>query len=122
MYDGLVKALKEVPEYKPERYLFLGAGALIFSVMSFLRYRFTWWPLHQIGMIVPVGHAMHSTMSILIAWSAKAIILRIGGASLYRRSRPFFVGMLVGYGLAVFTSYVVDQIWFPGRGHHMHSW
>ena len=42
VYDALVKALKEVPEYKPERYLFLGAGALIFSVMSFLRYRFTW--------------------------------------------------------------------------------
>lgn len=122
VYDALVKALKEVPEYKPERYLFLGAGMLIFSVMSVLRYRFTWWPLHPMGMIVPVGHAMHSTMSILIAWSAKAIILRIGGASLYQRSRPFFVGMLVGYGLAVFTSYVVDQIWFPGRGHHMHSW
>ena len=74
------------------------------------------------GMIVPVGHAMHSTMSIFLAWSAKAIILKIGGARLYHRSRPFFVGMLVGYGLAVFLSYVVDQVWFPGHGHHMHSW
>lgn len=122
VYDALVKAIKEVPEYKPERYVFLGAGVFLFSAISFLRYRFTWWPLHQIGMIVPVGHAMHSTMSIFIAWSAKAIILRIGGASLYQRSQPFFVGMLVGYGLAVFVSYLVDQIWFPGRGHHMHSW
>lgn len=122
VYDALVKTIKEVPEYKPERYVFLGAGAFLFSAISFLRYRFTWWPLHQIGMIVPVGHAMHSTMSIFIAWSAKAIILRIGGASLYQRSQPFFVGMLVGYGLAVFVSYLVDQIWFPGRGHHMHSW
>lgn len=122
VYDALVNAILEVPEFKPKRYLFVGAGALIFSVMSVLRYRFSWWPLHPMGMIVPVGHAMHSTMSILIAWSAKAIILRVGGASLYRRSRPFFVGMLVGYGLAVFTSYMVDQIWFPGHGHHMHSW
>jgi hypothetical protein len=121
-YDGLVNAIKEVPEYKPERYLFLGAGAAIFSAMSFLRYRVSWWPLHPMGMIVPVGHAMHSTMSILIAWTVKVIILRVGGAALYRRSRPFFVGMLAGYGLAVFVSYAVDQIWFPGQGHHMHSW
>lgn len=122
VYDALVNAIKEVPEYKPERYLFLGAGAAIFSAMSFLRYRFTWWPLHPMGMIVPVGHAMHSTMSIFIAWAAKTIILRVGGAALYRRSRPFFVGMLAGYALAVFVSYCVDQIWFPGNGHHMHSW
>lgn len=122
VYDALVNAIKEVPEYKPERYLFIGAGIGLFSLMSVLRYRFAWWPLHPMGMIVPVGHAMHSTMSIFLAWSAKAIILKIGGARLYHRSRPFFVGMLVGYGLAVFLSYVVDQIWFPGHGHHMHSW
>ncbi len=122
VYDALVNSIKEVPEYKPERYLFVGAGALIFSVMSILRYQFTWWPLHPMGMIVPVGHAMHSTMSIFIAWAVKTIILRIGGAALYKRSRPFFVGMLAGYALAVFVSYLVDQIWFPGHGHHMHSW
>jgi len=122
VYDALVNAVKEEPEYKPERFLFLGAGALIFSAMSVMRYRFSWWPLHPMGMIVPVGHAMHSTMSVFIAWGIKSIILRVGGAALYRRSRPFFVGMLVGYALAITVSYVVDQIWFPGQGHGMHSW
>jgi hypothetical protein len=122
VYDALVNTIKEVPEYKPERYLFIGAGVALFSAMSFLRYQFSWWPLHPMGMIVPVGHAMHSTMSISIAWTVKTLILRIGGAALYKRSRPFFVGMLGGYALAVFVSYMVDQIWFPGHGHHMHSW
>lgn len=122
VYDALVNAIREEPQHQPERYLFVGAGALIFSLISMLRYRVTWWPLHPMGMIVPVGHALHSTTSIFIAWAAKTIILRIGGAALYRRSRPFFVGLLVGYALAVFVSYVVDILYFPGQGHHMHSW
>ena len=122
VYDGLVNAIKEVPEWKPERYFFLGGGAVLFSLMSLLRYRFTWWPLHPMGMIVPVGHALHSTMSVFLAWAAKAIILKVGGAALYHRSRPFFVGMLAGYALAVFLSYVMDQIWFPGQGHFVHGW
>ena len=40
---------------KPERYALVGAGIVLFSVMSVLRYRFTWWPLNPMGMIVPVG-------------------------------------------------------------------
>ena len=49
----------------------MGAGVLIFSAMSVLRYRFTWWPINPMGMIVPVGHAKHSTMSIFLAWAVK---------------------------------------------------
>ena len=122
VYDALVKQIKDMPEMKPERYVLVGMGMLLFGVMSVLRYRFTWWPVNPMGMIVPVGHAMHSTMSIFIAWAAKSIILRIGGIQLYNRCRPFFVGMLAGYAMAVFLSFVVDSIWFPEDGHHVHSW
>jgi hypothetical protein len=122
VYDALVKQVNEVPVMKPERYALIGGGIVLFSVMSVLRYRFTWWPLNPMGMIVPVGHAMHSTMSIFLAWAAKTIILRVGGIQLYNRCRPFFVGMLAGYAMAVFLSFVVDFIWFPEDGHHMHSW
>jgi hypothetical protein len=122
VYDALVVQVKEAPLMKPERYVLVGAGMALFSVMSVLRYRFTWWPLNPMGMIVPVGHAMHSTMSIFIAWAAKTMILRIGGIQLYNRCRPFFVGMLAGYAMAIFFSFLVDFIWFPEAGHHMHSW
>ena len=59
---------------------------------------------------------------VTIAWAAKSIILRIGGIQLYNRCRPFFVGILAGYAMAVLLSFVVDSIWFPEDGHHMHSW
>ncbi len=39
---------------------------------------------------------------------------------LYRQWQPFFIGLLVGYALAVTLSFVVDMVWFPGQGHVVH--
>ena len=121
-YDGLVKALKGEERWEPERYLFLLAGIVTFSAVSIARYRFSWWPLAPIGMVVPPTHAVHSIFSIFCTWAIKSILLRIGGVDLYRRMRPLFLGFLVGHALGVLVSFVIDQIWFPGQGHHTHSW
>jgi hypothetical protein len=48
------------------------------------------------------------------------VILKIGGPSLYRKSKPLFVGLLVGYVLGVAFSTVIDAIWFPENGHPVH--
>lgn len=121
-YDGLVKALKGEEKWESERPLFLLLGIGIFAVVSLMRYRFAWWPLAPIGMVVPLTHAVHSVFSVFMAWGIKSIILRIGGVDLYRRLRPFFLGLLVGHALGVILSFFVDQIWFPGQGHRTHSW
>lgn len=121
-YDGLVKVLKSEETWEIERYYFLLLGILIFAGVSFMRYRFSWWPLSPIGMVVPLTHAIHSIFTIFLAWGIKVIIMRIGGVALYRRVRPLFLGLLVGYGMGILFSFVVDQIWFPGQGHGTHSW
>lgn len=121
-YDGLVKALKGEERWEPERYLFLLGGIITFSLVSIARYRLTWWPLAPIGMVVPPTHAVHSIFSVFCTWAIKSIILRIGGVDLYRRMRPLFLGLLVGHALGVLLSFVIDQIYFPGQGHHTHSW
>ncbi|MBT3603323.1 MAG: hypothetical protein HN521_09685 [Candidatus Latescibacteria bacterium] len=121
-YDGLVKALKSEVTWETERYYFLLLGALTFALVSFLRYRFAWWPLSPIGMVVPLTHAIHSIFTIFLAWGVKMIIMQIGGVSFYRRTRPLFLGLLVGYVMGVLVSFLVDQVWFPGQGHGTHSW
>jgi hypothetical protein len=121
-YDGLVKALKGEEKWEPERYLFLLGGIATFSAVSIARYRFSWWPLAPIGMVVPPTHAVHSIFSIFCTWAIKSILLRIGGVDLYRRMRPLFLGLLVGHALGILVSFTIDQIWFPGQGHGTHSW
>jgi hypothetical protein len=73
------------------------AGFAITLALSLLRMRLTGWPLH------PVGYALANTPTMasvwvpfLIAWGCKAIVLRYGGMRLYRRSLPFFLGLILG--------------------------
>jgi len=105
------------------RLSFFGAGAAAMAALMALRYRFAWWPLHPIGLTVcSTNVTLDSVLSIFIAWGAKAIILRVGGVGLYRRSRPFFIRLLVAQAAAVALAFLVDLIWFPGRGHQVHAW
>jgi len=69
------------------------------AILSGLRYRFLWWPLH------PVAYPLASSInwsaswlwfSIFASWLVKSLILRQGGLPLYRRSTPFFMGLILG--------------------------
>ncbi|HOE65712.1 MAG TPA: hypothetical protein PLO62_04230 [Candidatus Hydrogenedentes bacterium] len=72
-------------------------GLLFSLLLGALRMRFTWWLWH------PVGYATATTWSmeklwfpIFLGWAAKALIARYGGAQLYRKALPFFVGLVMG--------------------------
>ena len=61
-------------------------------------------------------------MPVFMAWAAKAVVMRVGGVALYRRSKPLFLGLLVGYTAGVVLAFTVDAVWFPGQGHQVHWW
>ncbi|MBT4140736.1 MAG: hypothetical protein HOE48_22680 [Candidatus Latescibacteria bacterium] len=104
------------------RLSFFGMGAVIMGLLTLLRYRIPGWPLHPIGFTVGCTYFTQKTfVSVFFAWACKYLILRFGGVMLYRRMRPLFVGLLVGYALGVALSGVIDIIWFPGQGHYIHS-
>ena len=79
------------------RYVFTGLGAGVMSVLMYLRHRFLWWPVHYLGFPIGATYMIRSTwFSILIGWTAKAVILKYGGVPIYRRLRPFFLGLILG--------------------------
>jgi hypothetical protein len=124
--SGFANALAQMKNPGEETYLrpvLFGIGAAIMSVLTIAKYRFPWWPLHPVGFsIAGISYIHYSTFSIFIAWAIKFIILRIGGAALYRRYTPFFMGSLVGYTAGVGLSIIVDIIFFPGGGHSIHGY
>ncbi len=105
------------------RIMWLGIGAAVMAVFTALHYRVPWWPVHPVGLALAGTHPTRmAAFSVFIAWMIKLVVVKLGGASLYRRSRWFFVGMMVGYILGVGLSFGVDCIWFMGKGHVIHLW
>jgi hypothetical protein len=66
-----------------------------------MRLRYDVFPLHPLGALLmftfPVSRMW---FSVFLGWALKAAIARYGGASLFRQSRPVFVGLIVGEALA----------------------
>ena len=122
-FQHTVDALKkpdEPPFYEksPEEAVFLGIGGLLMAGLIYMRYRFVWWPLHPVGLAIS-GHflARRTSFTTFLAWLIKFVMMKIGGPTVYRKSRPLFIGLLVGYILGVALSTGIDMIWFPERGH-----
>jgi len=121
LFPKVAGQVQSAEGFATTRMMFFGLGVGVMSLMTFLRYRFPWWPIHPIGFAIGAnGRIMKSVFAIFWAWACKALILRIGGVVLYQRLRPFFVGLLAGYALGVGLSFAVDCIWFPGQGHRVH--
>ncbi|MDE0010692.1 MAG: hypothetical protein OXU36_06090 [Candidatus Poribacteria bacterium] len=73
-------------------------GGFGFAVsLLFLRWRFIQWPLHPVGYVVSSWWTFTGLwFPLLISWVVKRILLSTGGVRLYRRSIPFFIGLVIG--------------------------
>ena len=120
-----VEILRKKATFGPDfqRLGHMGIGAVLMSALTFMRYRFAWWPLHPIGL--PVGICSYPVtiivFSVFLSWFSKWVIMRAGGIRLYRGAQPFFIGLILGYFTAIGISFVFDVIWFPGQGHRLYG-
>ena len=96
-----------------------GVGAGAAAVLTYLRARFAWWPFHPVAIAFPNNRY---AFCVFLVWMVKVVILRLGGVSLYRKSKPFWFGVIVGYLFGIAFSSVIDAIWFPDGGHFVHGW
>ncbi len=73
-------------------------GGFGFAVsLLLLRWRFVQWPLHPVGYVVSSWWTFTGLwFPLLISWLIKRILLSTGGVRLYRRSIPFFIGLVIG--------------------------
>ena len=75
----------------------IGFGAALAGALQYLSLTIPRWPLHPVGLLLVNGFfASTGWPSIFIGWLLKLLILRYGGARLYRAARPVFLGIIVG--------------------------
>ncbi len=88
---------------------FAVVGAVAMLVLTWLRQRFLWWPLHPIGFPIMTSWIVDwMWFSVFLAWLIKITLLKYGGASLFSRSRNFFLGIVVGRMLISGVWLVID--------------
>ncbi len=127
MYEGIARAVAQTDRTIPDpgKMAVWGLGSLTALTVVLLQSRLPWWPIHPLGiMMASSGYVWLYVLDIFIVWLAKLLILRLGGMALYRRVKPVFYGLIVGYVFAVGCCFLVDLIWFP-RGdvrHYMHGY
>lgn len=93
----------------PVAWLWTLSGGLVMAILTILYYRFTGWALHPLGFPIAASWSMHFTwFPIFLGWALKRIILRLGGGRVYRDSRPFFIGLIMGQFVAGGLWLVVD--------------
>ncbi len=75
-----------------------GFGAGFVVLLSILRARFVWWPIHPVAypLSSPGWGSDYTWSSIFISWLAKSLILKYGGHRVYSKAAYFFVGLILG--------------------------
>jgi hypothetical protein len=93
---------------------FVTGGAVVMTAMMWLRQRLPWWPLHPLGFPIGANQMMNFVwFNVFLAWLVKRLVLRYGGASAYRQSQRFFLGLIAGQSLCNGAWLVID--YFTGK-------
>lgn len=74
----------------------VAGGAAVTAVIAWGRQWFLGSPFHPAGFVYATGFGGLLWGSAVLAWAAKAIAVRYGGAATYRNLRPFFFGLILG--------------------------
>jgi hypothetical protein len=90
---------------------FMFGGFLFTIFLAIMRVRFIWWRFHPAGYAVSNSFNMEVFWSpLFFGWLAKVIIMRFGGLKLYRKSVPFFLGLMLGHFITSGTWTVIGII------------
>ena len=97
-YAFAEKLLRSPSQPQLSTWLNMGIGATIMTGLMVGRWFYAWWPFHPIGYVIgPIWILDHLWFNMFLAWLIKVIVLKYGGVRLYMKTRPFFMGMILGY-------------------------
>ena len=115
LYDYAASLIRTPSEPHLWGWINTGIGAGVMLLLMLARWYYVWWPLHPLGYpIGPTGIMDHLWFDMFLAWLIKVSVLRYGGVALYRKTRPFFMGMIAGHivpgGIFLFVDHFTGMV------------
>ncbi len=92
------------------RWFIVGSSAGLVALLSWLRARFIWFPLHPLGYCIGPG-MVWVWCPFAVAWLLKLLVLRYGGLKLFKSVMPFFLGLILGDYVTGAAWSLVEVIW-----------
>ncbi|OGV64660.1 MAG: hypothetical protein A3K19_30010 [Lentisphaerae bacterium RIFOXYB12_FULL_65_16] len=123
--SGALEKAQELPWYErlnaihPKRNFVWAAGFGFVGVilLSFLRLRLPWWPLHPVLLLVwATWPSVVMWHSFLIGWLIKKASLRFGGFELVRKLRPLMIGIVAGEIVGALVFMIGGAVYFAMTG------
>ena len=97
-YNRAERLIRSPFEPEPWNFANTGIGALVMAGLMGARRLYAGWPLHPLGYVIgPIWIMDHLWFNMFLAWLIKVAVLKYGGARLYLKTRPFFMGLILGY-------------------------
>ena len=113
MYDSALRNMESSGIDRAGLGFCVGGGAAMF-LLTWLRQRLFWWPVHPLGFPIGANSMMdYVWFSVFLAWLIKKLVLKYGGAVHYARSQAFFFGLISGQALCNGAWLIVD--YFTGK-------
>lgn len=91
------KLLRGAPDQSWLNWAWTGIGGALTWALMAARARFTWFPLHPVGLLLAVHYPIDvQQFSIFLGWLAKTLITKFGGHDVYRAVVPAALGLILG--------------------------
>ena len=93
-------------------------GLVLVGGCAFLRLRFARWPFHPLPLLFLNTWVMSRLyFSFFLGWLIKMALTKIGGGKLFTRSKPFFIGAIMGQLTVSCLWMIVAAIYYLVTGH-----
>jgi len=90
---------------------FMAAGGIFYTLLSVMRFRVLWWPLHPIGFAFAINyHFTTIWFSVFLGWLVKTLVLRYAGVPTFKRLKGFFLGLVLGHFSTNCLFVIVDML------------
>jgi hypothetical protein len=106
---------------QPREFVTMAIGAASMWGVLFMHRTFLWWPFHPIGYLMGASWPMiNFWFPVFLGWAVKLVVMRYGGAKLYRRLLPGFLGLVLAEFFSAGLWVAIDAV-AGVRGHQIFS-